>query len=268
MKHFVLILVLAIAGHAAAQDNKKSTAQKDSLMKMKVEIWSDVMCPFCYIGKRNFEKALEQFPHKDRVEIEWRSFQLDPEMKDQPDKNVYTYLAERKGQSLEWSKQAHKQVSDMASEAGLTYNFDKAVIANSFNAHRLIQLAKKHKLGDAAEERLFRSYFTEGGHIGNIDTLVKLGTEIGLDPEEVKATLQSNAFAEEVLKDVNEAQMLGARGVPFFVLDRSYGISGAQAPATMLGTLQKAWEAFEQKHPTLINLQGDGPSCDPEGNCE
>lgn len=128
---------------------------------MKVDIWSDIMCTFCYIGKRKLEGALKNFDHADEVEIVWHSFQLDPTMTAQPGKDVYTYLAERKGQSRDWSVQMHRQVVNMAADAGLEYNFDHAVIANSLDAHRLIQLAKTHGLGDVAEERLFRAYFTK-----------------------------------------------------------------------------------------------------------
>src|SRR4051812_16466246 len=119
---------------------------------MKVDIWSDIRCPFCYIGKRRFEEALDSFPHKDKIEVEWHSFELDPDMQTDTSANIYDYLAERKGQSREWAVQVHARVTQMAQEVGLDYNFDKAVTANTFNAHRLAQLAKTKQLGDAAEE--------------------------------------------------------------------------------------------------------------------
>ncbi|QIP15269.1 DsbA family oxidoreductase [Spirosoma aureum] len=214
---------------------------------MEVEIWSDVMCPFCYIGKRKFERALSEFPHKDQVNIVWKSFQLNPAMKTDPDKTINEYLSEAKGWSLEQARQMNDRVTAMASEVGLSYDFDKAVVANSFDAHRLIQLAKANGLGDAAEERLFRAYFTEGRNTADHDTLLELGTDIGLDATAVEQLLQSDQYAEAVQHDIYEAQQVGARGVPFFVLNRRYAVSGAQQPETFLGALNTAWAESERE---------------------
>lgn len=208
---------------------------------MDVEIWSDVMCPFCYIGKRKFEEALSQFPHNDQINVVWKSFQLNPAMKTDPGKNINEYLAEAKGWSIDQARQMNDRVTAMAQEVGLSYDFDRAIVANSFDAHRLIQLAKTKGLGDAAEERLFRAYFTEGQNTADHATLLALGTDIGLDPTDVQAVLASNAFADDVNRDIYEAQQVGARGVPFFVLNRRYAVSGAQAPETFLGALNTAW---------------------------
>lgn len=204
------------------------------------------MCPFCYIGKRKFEQALQQFSHKDQVSIVWKSFQLNPDMKTIPDKNINEYLAEVKGWSLDQAQQMNDRVTAMASEVGLTYHFDKAVVANSFDAHRLIQLAKTKGLGDAAEERLFRAYFTEGLNTADHATLLELGREIGLNETDVQSMLQSDQFAEEVQRDVYEAQQVGARGVPFFVFNRRYAVSGAQQPETFLGALNTTWQETEK----------------------
>lgn len=208
---------------------------------MKVEIWSDIMCPFCYIGKRRFEKALEQFEHKDNVEITWKSFQLNPEMKTSPGKSINEYLAEIKGWSIEQAKEVNDRVTQMAKGVGLKYDFDKAVVANSFDAHRLIQLAKSKGKGDIAEEYLFRAYFTEGKNIADHSVLTEAGTEIGLDAAEVKRMLEGKGYAENVEEDINESQQIGVRGVPFFVFDRKYAVSGAQETETFLEVLQKAW---------------------------
>ena len=229
---------------------------------MQVEIWSDIMCPFCYIGKRKFEAGLEQFAGKDNVEVIWRSFQLNPELKAAPGQDIYTYLAEAKGMSLEQSKQMHSQVADMAKQAGLDYDLDKAVIANTYNAHRLIQLAKAHGLGDAMEERLFKAYFTEGYNLDDMDTLTQLGLEVGIDAALIAAALNSDAFGDAVDADIAEAQAIGVRGVPFFVIDRKYAVSGAQAPETFLGALEQAWK--EQS----VLVIADGDSCDTDGNCD
>src|ERR1700712_5767837 len=165
---------------------------------MKVEIWSDVMCPFCYIGKRRFEDALKKSAHKDEIEIEWKSFQLNPAMITDPEVNIDQYLAQVKGWSIEQARDMNAHVTAMAAEAGLTYNFDRAIVANSFKAHRFTHLAKKHGLGDAAEEQLFKAYFTDGKNTDDSNVLIELGTAIGLDAAELKLTLESDAFANEV----------------------------------------------------------------------
>jgi len=234
---------------------------------MKVEIWSDVMCPFCYIGKRRFEDALQKTGHADDIEIEWKSFQLNPDMKTDPTINIDQYLADIKGFSLDHAKELNAHVTQMAAEAGLTYNFDRSVVANSFNAHRFSHLAKKHGLGDKAEEQLFKAYFTDGKNIDDNATLIELGVAIGLDAQEIKQTLESNAYADEVKHDVAEAQYLGIRGVPFFVMDRKYGVSGAQAVPVFEDTLNKAFTEWQQenKKPDLTVIEGE--SCGPDGNC-
>jgi len=232
---------------------------------MKVEIWSDVMCPFCYIGKRRFEDALQKSAHKDEIEVEWKSFQLNPNMVTSPDTNINQYLAKVKGWSIEQAEEMNAYVTNMAAEAGLTYNFDKAVVANSFKAHRFTHLAKQHGLGDAAEEQLFKAYFTDGKNTDDIDTLIELGKAIGLDAAEVKQTLESDAYAGEVQQDITEARRLGISGVPFFVLDRKYGISGAQSPDVFEGTIEKAFAEWQQENPKLDIIEGE--SCGPDGNC-
>ena len=222
---------------------------------MEVEIWSDIMCPFCYIGKRKFEQALSQFPHQDQVKITWKSFQLNPDMKTEPDRSINDYLADMKGWSLDEARAMNDRVTAMAREVGLSYDFDRAVVANSFDAHRLIQLAKANGLGDAIEERLFKAYFTEGRNVADQATLLELGMEIGLDKIAIETLLSSDQFSREVKQDVYEAQQVGARGVPFFVLNRRYAVSGAQQPQTFLGALQTAWSEWEktQPKPTVLN---------------
>ena len=236
-------------------------------MKMKVDIWSDIRCPFCYIGKRKFEKALAQFPQKDKVEVEWHSFELDPGMKTQTGTNLYDYLASRKNITRESSVQLHRQVTETARQVGLTYNFDRAVIANSFDAHRLIQLAKLNGLGDAAEERLFKAYFTEGKDISDHLTLIILGDEIGLDGKLVKQMLDSDALADEVRYDERQARELDVNGVPFFVINDRYGVSGAQQPEVFLETLEKAWQEYERENPAAKEATADAETCSTNGNC-
>ena len=234
---------------------------------MKVEIWSDVMCPFCYIGKRKFEAALEKFDHKESIVIVWKSFQLNPAMETQPDKNISEYLAETKGWTIGYARQMNDYVTNMAAEVGLHYDFDKAVVANSFDAHRVVQLAKKHGKGDAMEERLFRAYFTEGLNTADHETLLKLGTDIGLDADEVKQVLASDQYTAEVKQDISEARQVGVTGVPFFVFNQKYAVSGAQAPETFLGALQKSFGEWEAASNTAEPVTIGGPACTPDGDC-
>ncbi len=236
--------------------------------KMKVEIWSDIMCPFCYIGKRKFETALGKFEGSERVEVEWHSFQLDPTMQYQPGKDLYTYLAEMKGQTREWSINIHNQLTGTAKAVGLEYNFGKAVIANSFDAHRLIQLAKKHGLGDNVEERLFGAYFTEGVNVSDHLTLLELGVEIGLDRREVAEMLAGDAFSDEVDKDIDEARQLGVSGVPFFVMNRKYAVAGAQSQEVFTQVLEKSFGEWSKEHLVAQFETVEGDVCTARGDCE
>ena len=229
---------------------------------MKVEIWSDVMCPFCYIGKRKFENALNQFAHKDEVEVIWKSFQLNPDMKTEPNKSTTQYLAETKGWSLKQAQEATQYVTDVAKKVGLTYNMDKAVVANSFDAHRFLHFAKEHGVQNEAKEQLLKAYFTEGLNTADHDTLIQLGTEIGLDAKELKALLDSDLYADKVRQDIYEAQQVGVRGVPFFVLNEKYAVSGAQESDLFLQALNQTWAETEK--PIVV---ADGETCDIDGNC-
>jgi predicted DsbA family dithiol-disulfide isomerase len=204
---------------------------------MKIEIWSDIMCPFCYIGKRHLEQALAEFPDL-AVQIEWKSFQLDPSITPQPGKDVYSYLAERKGMSLNESTSMHKTVAERAAAVGLRYDFDKAIIANSLRAHQLIQFAKTKGSGDLMEEVFFSAYFCEGEDLNDDNTLMRLGIKAGLNQLDISETLAENSFSAAINNDIYEAQQIGVRGVPFFVFDRKYAISGAQPVAAFIETIQ------------------------------
>lgn len=235
---------------------------------MKVEIWSDVMCPFCYIGKRRFETALQKFGHKDDIEVEWKSFQLDPNMQTEPGKNINQYLAERKGWTVEHARQLNSQVTNMAAAEGLVYDFDKAVIANSFDAHRFAAVAKENGLGDKAEERLFKAYFTEGKNIADHEVLAQLGEDIGLDSNIVKTALASNNYKENVRHDIQEAEEIGVRGVPFFVLNRQYAVSGAQAADTFLNALNQSYDEWRKQQAAVEEIAvAEGEVCTPDGHC-
>ena len=208
---------------------------------MKVDIWSDVRCPFCYIGKRKFEIALEQFSHKDAVEIEWHSFELDPDAETKPTINSYDYLAEKKGKTREWAVEMHDHITQVAAEVGLGFNFDKAVVANSFNAHRLIQLAKFNGLDNEVEEQLFIAHFINGQNIDDHAVLIQTGMSAGLEKMAIEEMLNSYEFSNEVRADEQIAQQIGITGVPFFVFDQKLAVSGAQAPETFLGAMEQAW---------------------------
>ncbi|WP_276504257.1 DsbA family oxidoreductase [Terrimonas pollutisoli] len=234
---------------------------------MKVEIWSDIMCPFCYIGKRRFEAALKQFPYKEDIEVVWKSFRLNPAMKTDPGKNINQYLARIKGWTVEQAKQVNEHVTQMAREVGLHYDFDKAIVANSFDAHRLIQLAKANGKGDEMEERLFSAYFIEGKDTSNHETLILLGTEVGLNAADIQKMLASHEYAEYVERDIYESQQIGVRGVPYFVFNDRYAVTGAQASETFLGALTKAWGEWEKQQSELKEIGGDVEACKPGKNC-
>lgn len=232
---------------------------------MKIEIWSDVMCPFCYIGKRRFEDALAQFAHQDEVTVEWKSFQLNPDLVTDTTITSAQYLADRKGFSLDHAEELQNHVTEMAAEVGLTYNLEKSVVANSFDAHRFAHLAKTKGLGDEAEEALFKAYFTDSLNISDPNILAELGTSIGLDAQEVHHTLSGNKYVAEVKKDIAEAAQLGINAVPFFVMDRKYGVSGAQAVPVFLQTLDKAFTDWQASNQPLDVVNGD--SCEVGGDC-
>lgn len=245
-----------------------NTLNNTTPSKMQIEIWSDVMCPFCYIGKRHFEKALENFEDRDHVEVTWKSFQLNPQMKTEPNKNINQYLAEAKGWSLEHAEKMTAQVTQMAKAAGLEYQMDKAVVANSFDAHRFIQLAKTQGKGDAAEEALFKAYFTEGKNTADHTVISALATSIGISSQDVNAMLNSDAFSAEVKQDIAQAEQLGLRGVPFFVLDRKFGVSGAQPHEAFLNALHQSYEGWKKENPLASLNTSEGPSCTPDGVCD
>jgi predicted DsbA family dithiol-disulfide isomerase len=237
-------------------------------MKFKVEIWSDVMCPFCYIGKRKFEAALTQFPERDNVEIVWKSFQLQPDMITDPTKNSIQHLAESKGWTMEYTRQAVANVVNMAKEVGLNYDFDKAVVANSFDAHRLSHYAHSLGKGDAMEEALFKAYFIDGKNTADHDVLTALALGIGLNEASVREVLQSNRYADEVKKDIYESTQIGVSGVPFFLFNDKYAVSGAQDSKVFLQTLTKAyseWQSLISKD--TIDIKA-GAVCTPQGECK
>jgi predicted DsbA family dithiol-disulfide isomerase len=212
---------------------------------MTIEIWSDVVCPFCYIGKREFERALAQFEHAEQVQVVWRSFELDPDAPARSEHDMYGMLVAKYGGTRDDAKARVEGVVQRAKSVGLDYRMDKAIIGSSFDAHRLLQLAKTKDLGDAMKERLFKAYFTEGAHLADTPTLIRLGSEVGLGGGEVAQMLSTTAFSDGVRKDEQEARRVGVRGVPFFLVDGKYSVGGAQPSEVFLGALRQAWSERE-----------------------
>ncbi|MGF7032500.1 putative DsbA family dithiol-disulfide isomerase [Paenibacillus mucilaginosus] len=232
---------------------------------MKVEIWSDFMCPFCYIGKRHFEEALEQFPHREQIDVIFRSFELDPQSERDVNFDVHDMLAIKYGMSREQAIANNQRVGASAQAAGLAFNFEGIVLTNTFDAHRLTHYAAEHGKGNELAERLFRAYFTDGKHLGDHEVLASLAAEVGLDAAAAAAVLRSGEFADHVRADEQEASQLGVRGVPFFVIDRKYAVSGAQPSSVFLDTLNKAWS---EASPLQVVGGGEGGgACGPDGYC-
>jgi predicted DsbA family dithiol-disulfide isomerase len=215
-------------------------------MAFMIEIWSDVVCPWCYIGKRRIETALERFEHRDDVTVVWRSFELDPTAERDPDGTAAERLASKYGMSVEEAAARQAQIAALAAEEGLEYHMERTRGGNSFDAHRLIQLGKERGIQDAVKERLMRGYFTEGARIGNPETLVRLGAEAGLPEADARAVLESGQYADAVREDEELARRIGIDGVPFFVLGRRYGVSGAQPADVLAQALDQSWSALSE----------------------
>ncbi|WP_426989549.1 DsbA family oxidoreductase [Pseudarthrobacter sp. Y6] len=232
---------------------------------MNIEIWSDVACPWCYIGKRRFEAALAEFPHRDAVDVTWRSYQLDPTLPEHYDGTELEYLSTRKGMAPQQVSQMFDHVAEQAKGEGLDYRFDQVVVANSFTAHRLIHLAAQHGQQDAAKERLLSDHFEHGKDIGSQEYLTELGLDLGINADEVAELFSTDKYADDVRFDFEEARALGITGVPFFVIDRKFGLSGAQPAETFTAALNQAWQ---ETHPlVLVNAAdgNDGEACGPDG---
>ena len=229
---------------------------------MKVEIWSDIVCPFCYIGKRKFENALNSFDQKDKVEIVWRSFQLDPDLKQIKGQSVDEYLGIRKGTTTEKGKEMNAYMSGVAKEVGLEYNFDIAIINNTMNAHRLSHLAAKHGIQNTTEEALFDAYYTKGKDIGDVETLTEIGVSAGLDKADIDTLFASVDYTDAVRMDQIEAGQIGVQGVPFFVFNNKYAVSGVQSTDVFKEMLAKVWE--DEK--PVINEMPEG-FCSVDGVC-
>jgi predicted DsbA family dithiol-disulfide isomerase len=249
--------------------NKNNTMSYPTVQeKMIVEIWSDVLCPFCYIGKHNFEKALKEFQNNPNIQVVWKSFQLDPSISDSAKQDYVSYLAERKGLSPNQVKQMIAGVVEMGKTASLEFHFEKAVIANSHTAHRLLHLAAKQGVQNELKEALLTAHFVEGKNIGDSQELLTIAESVKMDSTEVATLISSTQYEEEVKRDIWEARQIGVNGVPFFVFDRKYAVSGAQATETFTKILHKAYDGWQQVQKEKALEVTDGKVCTPEGKCD
>ena len=229
-------------------------------MPLNVEIWSDIACPWCYVGKRRFEAALAEFEHSEEVTVTWRSFELDPSAPREREGDRVDHLARKYGTTREQAQAMHDQMTAVAATEGLDFRFDIARSGNTFDAHRLTHLAAAHGLQDAMKERLLRAYLSEGVPIGDPSALERLAIEVGLPEDEVRNLLAGERYAAEVRDDEGTAAALGITAVPFFVVDRAIAASGAQPPELLLELLDRAWK---QRAPLATIVTGE--SCGPDG---
>ena len=209
---------------------------------MLVEIWSDIACPWCYVGKRRFEAALDGFEHRDDVTVVWRSFELDPQAPAVREGDRAVHLAEKYGTTVERAREMHDHMTQVAAGEGLDFHFETARGGNTFDGHRLLHLAREHDLQDALKERLLRAHFTEGEPIGDPAALERIAVAAGLPADAVREVLAGDRYADAVREDERLAARIGIQGVPFFVVDRALGASGAHPPEALRRMLQQGWE--------------------------
>ena len=234
------------------------------MKRLRVDVWSDVACPWCYIGKRRLEAALSEFPHASEVEVVWHAFELDPSApRTQPtDMSMAARLAKKYGNTVREAEVMIQRVVDVAKTDGLTFRFDRIRPGNTFDAHRLIHLGKERGKQDAVKERMLRAYMTEGEAIGEKATLASLAVSAGLDADEATALLEGDLYEKEVRQEEAEAAEIGIRGVPFFVFGEKYAVSGAQPKEVLLGALDRAWSELPPKPLTQL---AEGAVCGPDG---
>ena len=235
---------------------------------MKIEIWSDVVCPWCYIGKRRIENALADFGHADEVAVHWRSYELDPGAPTEPHQSTSVMLARKYGQSPEGAKQMQDRVEAVAAEDGLVYRLSETLHLNTVDAHRIIHLAHQqggNDLQGQVKEALLRSYFTEARNVADHAVLREVAVAAGLDGARVDEVLAGSEFTDDVYADVEQAQAYGASGVPFFVVDEKYGVSGAQPTEVFTQVLERAWSESRPAIEVLATGSARGQECGPDG---
>lgn len=234
-------------------------------LNMKLEIWSDVACPWCYVGKRRLDLALSRFEQRDEVDVVWRSFELDPRRATPPTGTYVDRLAAKYRTSVPQAQAMIDRMVDVGRQNGIVFDFDTAKPANTFDAHRLLHLALHRGFQESLEERLFAARFTEGQAVDDLDVLVSLAIDVGLDGEEARTMLEGDAFSDAVRADEQRAAMLGISSVPFFVIDGRYGVAGAQSPEVLLQALEEAWSTTRTTQagtPNAVVASGDD-ACSP-----
>jgi predicted DsbA family dithiol-disulfide isomerase len=261
-----LVLVL-LFGNLMAQ-KKLSTVESQNVMeKMKIEIWSDIACPFCFIGKRHLEEALKNFANASDIEIVWKSFQLDPGLAPSPGQNLYESLAERKGWSVAQTKQITQNVIQMGKSAGIDFKFDEVVPANTLKAHYLLQYAKSKGKGDEVKEALLKAYFIEGKDMADEETLIKIAHAAGLKDFSI-SEFSNDLWSQQMQTDIYESRQVGVQGVPFFVFNNQYAVSGAQPVKVFGNTIEKAYQDWQKSRSKSIKMTAEGNVCIPEQECK
>ncbi|WP_426573362.1 DsbA family oxidoreductase [Aquihabitans sp. McL0605] len=235
---------------------------------MRVDVWSDVVCPWCYVGLANLGEALDRFDHEDDVDVVLHSYQLDPGAPRRDDQPLEQRLAEKYGASVGQIRAQQARIVSLGAERGIDFRFDQAIGGNTFDAHRLLHLARARGVQLELKHALGKAYFTDGEPIGEVDTLRRAALSVGLDADEVEAVLTGEAFADDVRSDIAAAQQIGVSGVPFFVVDGRLGVSGAQPPETLLDILDQGWQTQVQAPvPVVAGGGADADACGPDG-CE
>ena len=245
---------------------QNTTSQKQG--SMKIEIWSDVVCPWCYIGKRRLESALEEFEHRNEISIEWKSYQLDPEMETDTSLSIYDYLSKRKGIPYNQALAMGQNVSEVALEVGLNYNLDKTIPVNTLQSHEVLHFAIDYNLQTETKERLLKAYFIEGKNLDDRSILINLAQEVGLDTKKLLEALENGTYTSAVQEDIKLGREFGLSGVPFFVFNRKYGISGAQTKEAFLKTFNEAYNDWVKQQPKEKLKMTEGKVCKPDGTCD
>jgi len=229
---------------------------------MKIELWSDFACPFCYIGKKRFEDALQQFKHKNKVSVVYKAYQLNPDAPKVMKGSAYEAFAKGHHTTVEQAKERFKMFTQNAKTVGLTYNYDIIQMTNTFDAHRIAKWSNQFGKEDLLTQRLMKAYFTDGINLADHESLINLVAELGLDTNKAREVLASNQFADQVKNEITEGRQIGVQGVPFFVLNRKYGVSGAQQTEYFLNALNQIWQ--EENPLQSLDSQDDSQACEHE----
>lgn len=251
------------AAFAASGCARRAGPYALEMARLRIDVWSDIACPWCYVGKRRLEQALREFPHGEDVNVVWHAFELDPAAPQERDPAVShaQHIAQKYGISIEQARRSSERLRETARGEGLSFDFEHIRSGNTFDAHRLVQLGRERGLQGEVEERFFRAYLEEGALMSDHATLLRLAVDAGLDEREATEVLSSDQFAAEVRADEARAHALGISGVPCFVIDERYAVSGAQPPQLLLGALHRAWSERGQGDEQLA----EGASCGPDG---